>query len=261
MKLLFAMHDATPFHLERMRRAERLFASWGVKKALYLLVPNYHREYPSDASTEFTEWCHQSRPFEVQWCLHGYYHLYMSEPSDPQLAALKKIGDRLWHGPADEGEFRDLATDVVASRLARGQQIYEKCLGVEPTGFIAPKWAQSKSVQPVLRASGFEWNEDDRLIYHFPTNRKLAAPVITWATRTLARKYASIYGCPLLLRRYRDAALLRIAVHPFDFDHPETIATIEHVVMRAVAAREQLAYDESLFGNCEAATGTFAARS
>ena len=107
---------------------------------------------------------------------------------------------------------------------------------------------------------GFAWNEDDRQIHQFPTGRTLAAPVITWATRTLARKYVSIYGCPLLLRRYRDAPLLRIAVHPFDFDHPETIATIEHVVTRAVAAREQMAYDDTLFGDCGSTIANAAAR-
>lgn len=249
MKLLFAMHDATPFHLVRMRRAERLFAEWGVQKATYLLVPNYHGNCRSDQSSEFIDWCHQARPFDVSWCLHGFYHLHKSEPGDPQPSALQKLGDRIWHGSHDEGEFRDLHSAAVESRLASGREIYARCLGSEPTGFIAPKWMQSQQVQPVLRKQGFAWNEDDRHVYHFPTGRVLSAPVITWATRTLVRKYVSIYGCPMLLRRYRDVPLLRIAVHPFDFDHPETIATIEHVVTRAVAAREQLAYDESLFGD------------
>jgi predicted deacetylase len=255
MKLLFAMHDATPFHLERMRRAEELFAAWGVQQATYLLVPDYHGQARSDRSPEFLRWCHRQRPFEVHWCLHGYYHLHMREPGDSTPGRLRQTADRLWHGRFDEGEFRDLPNAAVMSRLERGRDIYEQCLGSEPRGFIAPKWAQSQHVQPALRSLGFAWNEDDRQVYHYPTGRMLPAPVITWATRTLARKYVSIYGCPMLLRRYSDVPLLRIAVHPFDFDHRQTIATIAHVVTSAVAVREQLAYDERLFGDGDGTSG------
>ena len=42
LRVLVAMHDVAPFHRQRLERAEALLAAWGVKKVLYLLVPNYH---------------------------------------------------------------------------------------------------------------------------------------------------------------------------------------------------------------------------
>jgi hypothetical protein len=40
--------------------------------------------------------------------------------------------------------------------------------------------------------------------------------------------------------------LLRIAMHPFDFDHPEVIGSIERIVARARQVREQAFYPELL---------------
>jgi hypothetical protein len=35
---------------------------------------------------------------------------------------------------------------------------------------------------------------------------------------------------------------LRVAMHPFDFDHPETVANIEKVVRQALAEREPVGW-------------------
>ena len=42
MKLLVSLHDVAPFHLERIRKAEALFARLGVPKVQYLFVPDFH---------------------------------------------------------------------------------------------------------------------------------------------------------------------------------------------------------------------------
>jgi hypothetical protein len=39
---------------------------------------------------------------------------------------------------------------------------------------------------------------------------------------------------------------VRIAIHPFDFDHPQIVASIENIVRRAIDTRQQAFYDELL---------------
>jgi hypothetical protein len=70
--------------------------------------------------------------------------------------------------------------------------------------------------------------------------------VITWATRTPLRRASSVAGTPLLLRLRRGGPVLRLAVHPFDFDHPRTVASIRRVASAALALGPQRWYEEVL---------------
>ncbi len=73
-----------------------------------------------------------------------------------------------------------------------------------------------------LTELGYSWTEDDHALCHLASGRRRWSPVITWATRSAWRKQLSLWGCPLLLRLTRSMPFLRIAMHPFDFDHPES---------------------------------------
>jgi uncharacterized protein len=241
--LLFSLHDVTPFHLSRLRRADALFARWGIQWATYLLTPRFHGGYPADASPEFGEWLRQSRPFKVEWALHGCFHRVADDrvPSPPRLAA----GGREL-AAADEGEFRNLAPAAASRRIASGQDAFRACLRNDPTIFVAPRWQLDQRLWPLLAELGFEWSEDKRGIRHLPSGARIAAPVITWATRTPLRKLASIVGTPVLAAWWRGRPVLRIAVHPFDFDEPATVRSIEGVVRGAIGRRRQVGFDELL---------------
>ena len=56
----------------------------------------------------------------------------------------------------------------------------------------------------------------------------------------------SLWGCPLLLRMTGSMPLMRVAMHPFDFDHPDVIASIERIVARVKQTRQQAFYPELL---------------
>jgi predicted deacetylase len=40
----------------------------------YLLVPDFHERHLLTTDPGFATWCAQSRPFDVEWALHGYSH-------------------------------------------------------------------------------------------------------------------------------------------------------------------------------------------
>jgi predicted deacetylase len=248
-RLLVSLHDATPFHLPRLRKAEALFRQLGVAKVAYLFVPEYHGRYPSAEHPDFVEWCRSPRPFAVDWFLHGFKHLETpEEPAAPTRravlpseAAPGAAGDA-WKRrllTAGEGEF--LALDEAAQRrkLQAGLASFRACLGADPAGFIAPAWLFNDGLIPLLKELGLPYTEDHRRIYRTDTGASLASPVVTWATRTFLRKYGSLVVCPLLARLWSGQPVLRVAMHPFDFDHPVTVRNIAGVLRKLLPGRVQ----------------------
>jgi uncharacterized protein len=238
-KLVISLHDATPFHLERMRKAEEVFRESGVEKITYLFVPEYHGGYPSAGHPGFTEWCRTPRPFGVDWHLHGYHHL---ESPVPLGAGLDGRGDAFKRRfmTAGEGEFLALDSQSQRRKLADGIDSFRRCLRSDPTGFVAPAWLFNSALPPLLKEMGFRYTEDHRRIYRVDTGSRLESPVITWATRTFLRKYGSLIVCPALARLWSNAPVLRVAMHPFDFDHASTTANIKAVLRKVMKGREQV---------------------
>jgi uncharacterized protein len=246
---LLSLHDVTPFHLERLERAERLFEDLGVRRVAYLLVPDYHTGAPADTAA-FRTWCRRDRPFEVDWILHGYYHLETDPAGDEaeratpgrQPGGLKRALTRRL-ATAGEGEFLALGASAADDRLARGMAVFERVLARPPAAFVPPAWLYSPALPEVLRQRGIRFWEDHGSVYDLAGARAVRAPVITWATRTPLRKWTSIAGTPVLGALWRRAPVLRLAVHPFDFDHEATVRSIRAVWGRALRARLQSTYE------------------
>lgn len=250
-RVLCSLHDVTPFHQERIERAEALFGALGVRRVAYLLVPQYHGGHPAD-DPAFAAWCRRPRPFEVEWFLHGFYHQEREAPAGGSLGEQLKRR----YATAGEGEFLALGPEQVRARLDAGAAVFERTLGAPPTGFVAPAWLYNEALPPALRAAGIRYYEDHHRVYDTATGRALRAPVVTWATRTPARKWSSVLGTPALRWWWRREPLLRLAVHPYDFDHPATERSIHRVWSAALAGREQAAYSECFPGAFAQAAGT-----
>jgi predicted deacetylase len=248
MQLLVSLHDVTPFHLSRLLRVEAFFQEIGVRKATYLFVPNYHGSYDSAADSDFVAWCRSHRHFAVQWQLHGDRHLealpHARDHVRPWTARCKR---RLL--TAGEGEFLALDANAQRSKLISGRAAFRHCLHDEPRGFVAPAWLFNEHLPPLLKELGFQRTEDHRRIYSLDKDRSLWSPVITWATRTTVLKYGSIAVASMLSRLWSVAAVLRVAIHPFDFDHTQTVASIRKVLEHAMRVRQQCFCDELDFGD------------
>jgi predicted deacetylase len=243
MKLLVSLHDITPFHLKRLLKAETLCQEIGLRKLTYLFIPNYHGCSSSEEHPEFVAWCRKDRPFQVKWHLHGYHHL--EDPPD------KQGQDRFWSNQlkrrfltAGEAEFLDLDTEAQRRRLESGRAVFRHCLRCEPNGFVAPAWLFNAALSALLKELGFQFTEDHHRIFSLATHRSLRSPVITWATRTTLHKYGSLVICPMLSCLWKTEPVLRVAIHPFDLDHPQTMASIRKVLTRLMEVREQSFYEE-----------------
>lgn len=227
-KILVSLHDVTPFHLPRLQKAEKILTRWGVPKISYLFIPDYHREnrqLDKVILSAFKQWTVEDRAFALQWLLHGYYHLETSNRTN-------------------EREFLTLSSPEIRTRVREGKTAFNDVFHCSPDVFVAPAWLFNQHLLPILKDHQFRITEDHSFIYLLDKDKKIPAPVITWATRTRLRKFISQMGCPILNRWWSGKDLLRIALHPFDFDFPATINSIEKVIKNALSKREPILYNE-----------------
>jgi predicted deacetylase len=249
VKLLVSVHDVAPIHVDRVAKAERLLASLGVSAVTYLLVPNFHRAGPPvHERQEFVSWCRAARPFDVQWFLHGYYHedIAASTSDDARARGLKPWLARRFM-TAGEGEFLTLRGDALRDRLQSGIESFTACLGFAPSGFVAPAWLFNDELLPALARSGIAFTEDHFRVFDVEAGRRIDAGAITWATRTLVRKYGSLVTARALRGVWRTRPTLRLAVHPFDFDHPATVSSIARTLDAVRKDRELVTIGRHLF--------------
>jgi predicted deacetylase len=244
LTLLLSLHDVAPPHLPRLMRAEALFRHLGVTHVTYLVVPRYHHGRAVDEDPEFLGWCAAARPFSVHWCLHGYYH-------EEGLAGRRdRFVPRNWLTrsllTAGEGEFLALRGAEARYRIDRGRARFKACLGQDPVGFVAPAWLFNRELMPALRERGFAWTEDHWRVIDVRRDLAIPAPVITWATRTPVRRHGSARLAPALLRFWGARRVIRIAVHPLDFDDGRLVEAITRTLATALRNRALVRYDDVL---------------
>ncbi|NIM16784.1 MAG: DUF2334 domain-containing protein [Candidatus Aminicenantes bacterium] len=240
-KVLISLHDVSPFHLKRIQKAERLLAQWGVTKISYLFIPDYHQNnlYLDEALLSgFNHWVRQKQEnggraqIQVEWVLHGYFHLETGTKKKSKFLT------------AGEGEFLFLSPSDIDERVREGKRVFNDFFHCFPDMFVAPAWLFNEHLIPVLKKHRFCITEDHSFIYLLEKNKTLRVPVITWATRTPFRRYTSQVGCLLLSWWWGGRDLVRVAMHPFDFDHSSTIKSIEKVITDVLAKRKNILYNE-----------------
>ena len=241
-RLLVALHDVAPRHAARVARAEALFATLGIERVLYLLVPNFHGDGLAHLDTSFVDWCGAPRPFAVDWCLHGFLHREVNRGSVGRRSLRTWFARTVMTG--GEGEFLGLNADDAEARLRAGIEVYQACLQRRPHGFIPPAWLSNGTLPTALARVGIGWTEDHRGLTDFLAGRHVPAPVITWASRSAWRLRGSIAWAPRALARTSTAPVLRIAVHPHDFDYPPLVDSIRATLTAALRTRAVVGYDD-----------------
>ena len=134
-----------------------------------------------------------------------------------------------------EGEFLTLGYDAARARIDRGLARL-RALGLAPIGFVPPAWLARPDTHRAVRDAGLAVSEDDGAVYAFRANRTLASPVVRWSSRGAFRAYGSLLPAELRWRLQRGAAVVRIALHPADLDHPATAASVERELDRWLSA-------------------------
>jgi predicted deacetylase len=235
LRLLISLHDVTPFHGHRLERAEQLLSDVRATEVLYLLVPDYHGRAPVAEDATFAAWCRRPRPFQVRWALHGHFHQECPVDAQATTGFAAHLKRRLLTD--GEGEFLGLRGADLDRRLASGCEAFAAIVRARPTAFVAPAWLASDALPRALSRVGIRYTEDHRRVVDLAREISCACPVITWSTRTALRRRLSGRLSDVLLRRWRNEPALRIAIHPYDFDHPGVEACIRRTLTTAIEMR------------------------
>jgi predicted deacetylase len=246
VSLLVAIHDVAPSHLATVARLRERLADWGVARVTLLAVPDYHGRGALCRSPATLAWLRARAAAGDEICLHGHFHVQRRPPPGP----LARVRARVW--TAGEGEC--LAQDDGERRrmLHDERRALEDALGLPIRGFVAPAWLEPPGFGRVLAAAGFAWHETGLWVERLgAAPRRWHTPVIGFATRTAARRIASLAWARALAPAAaglaaRDHAPARVALHPDDAGSPAVLAAAGRVVRRLAGALAAETYATAL---------------
>ena len=226
--LLVTIHDVAPPLMERVERLWALCAERRVAPGL-LVVPDWHGGVPIEGDPACVAWVRARAAEGAEVFLHGERHDEVGSPRGwrDSVRALGRTNR--------EGEFLTLGYDAARTRIDRGLARL-RALGLAPIGFVPPAWLARPDTHRAVRDAGLAVSEDDGAVYAFRANRTLASPVVRWSSRGAFRAYGSLLPAELRWRLQRGAAVVRIALHPADLDHPATAASVERELDRWLSA-------------------------
>jgi uncharacterized protein len=234
-KLLVSLHDVTPRHAPAIRQILTWLEKRGLPPAQLLVVPDFHGEWPLSAYPDFCQELRTLGESGHELVLHGYYH---REDRRVQQNA-PGFGERFQRKfmTAGEGEFLALSSLEAGELLDKGLYMWNQAeLGAMPQGFIPPAWLHRADLDEALWKRGFQWTENHSG-FRFRDGTCLEAPVVTWASRDAVRRIGSRVFCPAAVMLQKRAPLLRLAIHPHDFDHPALIRSIDRTLKLAGKGR------------------------
>lgn len=244
--LVVSLHDVSPLTRNRCQRILEDLREIGIATTSLLVIPNHHRKAPLPEHPDCAEWLRQRIAFGDEAVLHGYYH---QRPSRKKESLRSRLITNYY--TAGEGEFFDLTTDAAAHLLREGRSLFKECGLCPPAGFIAPAWLLGDAALKAVQGQGF--------LYTTYLNRILplsqgAAPEksqsLVWSVRAGWRRLLSLAWNQLLFARLSDARVLRIGLHPPDWNHPAIRRQILSLARRALVRRQPTSYEHWVRSHC-----------
>lgn len=236
--LVVTIHDVSPLNWERCRAILSEIQKHGIERCVLLLIPDHQRRAQlSESTAEFRKWLNEVRK-DNEICLHGYAHV--AEDLSGTLVQ-RLIASRYTKG---EGEFYRASAKQIEGLLVQGLDEFDQ-VGLKPKGFVAPAWLLNPEGLHVLKRMGFTYTPLLSSIRFLEEPQKtVRAPTLCYSVRSSLRKVISMIFNPVLARLSRSQKILRIAIHPVDYDHPAVFRQILRLIDSEVSRRKAVTYCE-----------------
>jgi predicted deacetylase len=229
--LVVTIHDVAPPTLPAVAALRGQAAEWGAARVTLLAVPNFHGRAPLAEHAPTVDWLRRCSDAGDEVALHGIRHL-QSAQTDLRGALRARLFS------AGEAEMLGAgAADPDA--LVRARDELAALVRAPIRGFVAPAWLEPRGFGDVLERLGFEWHETGFAIERLRDRQRIVSPVIGFATRTWARRIASLAWAAALVPAIERAAAsrpARIALHPSDLSSASVVAAAARAVRRLAAA-------------------------
>lgn len=210
--VLLVLHDVAPETWPDYREFVAAVDRLGQIPMSWLVVPDFHRRNPPDASPDFCRLLDTRLARGDELILHGCYHADEAPPPrSPRDWFMRRVFTH-------EGEFYPLDEDEAMHRLEAGMALFSR-LGWPLHGFVPPAWLLGPGARRALARSGLTYTSDPGHFYLLPDYHRIEAPGLVWSARSAWRRGMSRVVSEQMLRRHHQAPLLRLGLHPVDMRH------------------------------------------
>ena len=236
--LVVSIHDVSPLTWKASVAMLEDLRPLGVTAFSLLVVPNHHHRGHFLENNDFCTWLRERNGLGDDIVIHGYYH--QRERKSGETAGQKLI-TRFY--TQDEGEFYDLDEEPAFAAVSKAQAEFGR-IGLHPRGFIAPAWLLSPASERALRRAGCEYTTRIGSVTNLRTGAVHATQSMVYSARNAWRRAASLGWNAQLFRRLRGNPLLRVGIHPPDFQYAMIWRQIRRSISLALEDRVPLTYEE-----------------
>jgi predicted deacetylase len=118
--------------------------------------------------------------------------------------------------------------------------------GLEPAGFIAPAWLLGDAASRAVARAGFQYTTRIGRVEDLVRGEAHVSQSLVYSVRAAWRRATSLAWNSLLLRALGRRPLVRVGLHPPDWKYPAIREHALKCIVRALAGREAIPYDDWL---------------
>ena len=224
------MHDVEPRSFERTREIRHWLHDRDVATVTLLVIPAADLHPIGARSPALSAWLRCRVAGGDAVAQHGLAHRATAAARFPRSLLAH------WQGGL-AAEFPGLDPDDTAARVGTGLRVLRE-IELDPRGFVAPGYAYTPALRAML-GERFEWFADLRSVWT-RAHPLRATALCLGASTPLKRAFS-----PTVVRAAARSCgeLMRIDIHPADFDLPRHVATLDRLLTRA-RGREVVTYDQ-----------------
>ena len=238
--LVVSIHDVAPSTRDTVEEMLADLAAHAVRVCSLLVVPNYHRRGAAIADRKFMQWLRDLEAAGHEIVIHGYFH---HRPRRDGESLRAKLVTRSY--TSDEGEFYDLGYEEALRRITRARDEF-KAAGLTPRGFIAPAWLLSAEAERAAADAEMEYTTRLTSVRDLRSGETFRARSLVYSVRSGWRRVTSLAWNGTLCRLLWDAPLLRIGLHPPDYQHDDVWQQIIRMLDALSDARTATTYRDWL---------------
>lgn len=228
--LAVAMHDVEPRSFAQSCEIRSWLEDRGVAHLTLLVIPAADLHPIGVRAPDLAAWLRCRVAGGDVVAQHGLVHRAAGTPAWPRSALAA------WQG-GEAAEFPGVPREDAARRVATGRRLLRD-IDLDPRGFVAPGYAYTRALRGIL-AESHEWFADISSVRCRHGDVRARALCLGSSTQ-LKRTFS-----PPIIRAAARASgeVMRVDVHPADFDRPGHIATLEILLDRA-HGRTAITYDD-----------------
>ncbi len=228
--LAVALHDVEPRSFHRCREIRAWLQARGVSRLTLLVIPAAELHPIGPRSPGLISWLRGRVAGGDSIGQHGLSHRASTRATWPRSVIAGWQGGRA-------AEFPGLDAAETRQRVDVGLRLLRE-VELDPLGFVAPGYAYTRALRQTL-PDRFRWFADLRGVVTRSHGRVAGTALCLGSSTSLKRAVS-----PTVVRAAARASgrIMRIDVHPADFDHAGHIATLE-ALLRAAGDRHVITYD------------------